>query len=131
MSEKFNLGAADYAMFGIMLAVSSAIGLYFRIFGQQQNTNKEYLLAGKSMSIIPVAFSLMATFMSATTLMGIPAEMYLYGTNMVFMNVGFILGPIISCFLFLPIYFNTESSTAYEVSEIICFMLSVSCLHNY
>lgn len=117
MSEKFNLGVADYGIFGTMLAVSAAIGMYFRIFTRQQNTNQEFLLAGKSMSVLPVSFTLMATFMSATTIMGIPAEMYMYGTNMAFMNIGFFLGPFISCFWFLPIYFKFGVSTAYEVCE--------------
>lgn len=117
MSEKFILSAADYGIFGMMLVISAAIGLYFRIFGGQQKTNDEYLLAGKDMFIFPVSLSLMATFMSATTLMGIPTEMYVFGTNMTFMNVGFILGPIIASQLFLPIYFRTGTLTAYEVSQ--------------
>ncbi|KAF8763707.1 Sodium-coupled monocarboxylate transporter 1 like protein [Argiope bruennichi] len=115
-SEKFMLSIADYIMFAALLAVSAGIGVFF-IFKSKKNTNDEYLLAGKDMSILPVAFSLMATFMSATTLMGIPAEMYLYGTNMAFMNIGFIIGPIITSYIFLPIYFANDISTAYEYLE--------------
>ncbi|GFQ97212.1 putative sodium-dependent multivitamin transporter [Trichonephila clavata] len=114
--EKFVLSAFDYLIFAATLAVSSGIGLFFQLTSKKK-TNEEYLLAGKDMTVLPVAFSLMATFMSATVLMGIPAEMYLYGTNMAFMNVGFAIAPIITAYLFLPIFFANDVSTAYEYLE--------------
>ncbi|GBN73768.1 Sodium-coupled monocarboxylate transporter 2 [Araneus ventricosus] len=112
-SEKFTLSTADFIILAVMLVVSAGIGVFFQLTSKKK-TNEEYLLAGKDMSILPVAFSLFATFMSATTLMGIPAEMYLYGTNMAFMNIGFIIGPIITSYVFLPIYFANDVSTTYE-----------------
>ncbi|GFY62153.1 putative sodium-dependent multivitamin transporter [Trichonephila inaurata madagascariensis] len=69
------------------------------------------------MSVLPIAFSLMATFLSTTTFMGVPTEIYLYGTNLVFMNLGFIIGPIIASYIFLPIFFANDVSTAYEYLE--------------
>ncbi|GIY32022.1 sodium-coupled monocarboxylate transporter 2 [Caerostris darwini] len=115
--EKFSLSTADYVIFAAMLVLSSCFGVFFQLT-EKKKTHEEYLLGGKDMSLLPVALSLMATFMSATTLMGIPAEMYLYGTNMTFMNLGFILGPIITSFVFLPIFFANGISTAYEYLEI-------------
>ncbi|GFV45209.1 putative sodium-dependent multivitamin transporter [Trichonephila clavipes] len=114
--EKLILSAVDYVFLTAMLLVSAGIGLYFQMTSKKK-TSEEFLLAGKNMSVLPVAFSLMATFMSSTTIMGIPAEMYLYGTNMTFMNLGFIIGPIITSYLFLPIYFANDVSTAYEYLE--------------
>ncbi|GFT24638.1 putative sodium-dependent multivitamin transporter [Nephila pilipes] len=114
--EKLTLSVVDYAFLAATLLVSSGIGLYFQITSKKR-TNEEYLLAGKNMSVTPVAFSLMATFMSSTTLMGLPVEMYLYGTNMTFMNLGFILGPIITSYVFMPIFFANDVSTAYEYLE--------------
>ncbi|GFY44314.1 putative sodium-dependent multivitamin transporter [Trichonephila inaurata madagascariensis] len=113
-NEKLILGAIDYVFLGATLCVSAGIGLYFQMTSKKK-TNEEYLLAGKNMSVFPVAFSLMATFMSSTNLMGVPAEMYLYGTNMVFMNFGFIIGPILVSHIFLPVYFVNNVSTAYEL----------------
>ncbi|GFU22024.1 putative sodium-dependent multivitamin transporter [Nephila pilipes] len=114
--EKFILSAVDYVFFAALLLVSAGIGLYFQLTTKKK-TNDEYLLAGKNMSVLPVAFSLMATFMSSTNIMGIPAEMYLYGTNMTFMNLGIIVGPIIASYMFLPIFFANDVSTAYEYLE--------------
>jgi hypothetical protein len=46
-------------------------GLYYRFSGGRQRTTKEYLMADGQMSVLPVAFSLMASFMSAITLLGV------------------------------------------------------------
>lgn len=47
------------------------LGLFYRFTGGQQKTSSEYLLADGNMSVLPVAFSLMASFMSAITLLGV------------------------------------------------------------
>lgn len=39
----------------------------------------EYLMANSSIGTLPVAFSLLASFYSATALVGMPAEVYQYG----------------------------------------------------
>ena len=46
-----------------------------------QKTDDEYVLADRSASVAPVAFSLMASFMSAITLLGVTRENYSYGTQ--------------------------------------------------
>ena len=47
-------------MLAFMLLISAAIGIYFRLTGGRQKTGDEYLLADRSMTSVPVAFSLMA-----------------------------------------------------------------------
>ncbi|GFR26141.1 putative sodium-dependent multivitamin transporter, partial [Trichonephila clavata] len=115
-SDKFILSAVDYVCLGATFLVSAGIGVYFQLTTKKK-TNEEYLLAGKDMSVFTVAFSIMATFMSCTALMGLPTEMYLYGTNMAFINVGFVIGAIIASYVFIPIFFANDVSTAYEYLE--------------
>ena len=43
------------------------------------------------MSIIPVAFSLMASFMSAISLMGLTREIYMYGTQFLIINFSYLV----------------------------------------
>ncbi|GFY47053.1 putative sodium-dependent multivitamin transporter [Trichonephila inaurata madagascariensis] len=115
-NEKLILSVEDYVVIVAMLFVSTGIGLYFHLTSKKK-TNEEYLLAGKDMSVLPVALSLMATLTSTSSVMGIPAEMYLYGTNLAFLNLGFAIGPIIAAYIFLPIFFVNDVSTAYEYLE--------------
>jgi sodium-coupled monocarboxylate transporter 8/12 len=70
-------GVVNYVVFAAMLFVSAVIGAYFWWRGQK-NT-EEFLMASRSMGTFPMCLSLIASFMSAITLLGTPAEMYVSG----------------------------------------------------
>lgn len=54
-------GWLDYLLFSLMLGGSAVIGVYFGFFGKKkQNNTLEYLMGGKTMSIFPIAMSLIA-----------------------------------------------------------------------
>ncbi|XP_076326766.1 putative sodium-dependent multivitamin transporter [Tachypleus tridentatus] len=116
-ATKSTFGPVDYVVFSLMLTFSAAIGIYYRFSGGHQKTVKEYLLANQSMSVLPVAFSLMASFMSAITLLGVASENYLYGTQFVLINISYIIGTPISAYVFLPVFFHMQATSAYEYLE--------------
>ncbi|GFV11571.1 sodium-coupled monocarboxylate transporter 1 [Trichonephila clavipes] len=113
-----SLAVEDYVAIGVMLVVSAAIGLYFRFSGDRQKTMNEFLMGGKNMSIMPVAFSLMATFMSSIAIIGIPAEIYMYGMQMTVWVIGLPFGCAIASYACLPAYYDLNVSTAYEYLEL-------------
>nr|XP_054933461.1 putative sodium-dependent multivitamin transporter [Dermacentor andersoni]XP_054933462.1 putative sodium-dependent multivitamin transporter [Dermacentor andersoni] len=115
--QRATFGAADYAVFSVMLVVSSLIGIYYRFTGDRQRTAREYLVANKNMSVVPVAFSLMASFMSAVTLLGVPSENYYYGTQFVIINIAYIFGTPIAAYVFLPVFYNLQVISVYEYLE--------------
>lgn len=52
----------DYVLFVSMLLLSTLIGLYYGFVAKtKQNTVKEYLLGGKTMHILPISMSLIAS----------------------------------------------------------------------
>jgi solute carrier family 5 (sodium-coupled monocarboxylate transporter), member 8/12 len=60
----------DYSLFGLMLALSAAIGIYFGFFAKRkQNTTTEYLLGGKKMKFFPIAASLIASHVNGFTML--------------------------------------------------------------
>ncbi|XP_015916103.1 putative sodium-dependent multivitamin transporter [Parasteatoda tepidariorum] len=107
----------DYAILILMLAFSASIGIYYRFSGGRQKTNKEYFLANKDMPITPVAFSLMASFMSAVTILGVASENYMNGTQFVIINIAYIIGTPIAAFIFLPVFFQMQATSAFEYLE--------------
>ncbi|GFQ87397.1 sodium-coupled monocarboxylate transporter 2 [Trichonephila clavata] len=113
--QDISLSVVDYIVIGSMFSISSAIGLYFYFSGGKQKTTQEFLLAGQNMSIFPVALSLMASGKSAITYLGVPADMYVYGTHFAFVNIGTAVGALVAGYLFVPVFFSTKSSTTYEV----------------
>lgn len=58
MESGKNIGWEEYAVFGAVLVSSMSIGVYYGCFGSRQKSTKEFLLANRQMSSIPVALSL-------------------------------------------------------------------------
>ncbi|KAK3090857.1 hypothetical protein FSP39_015275 [Pinctada imbricata] len=102
----------DYVLFGLILVVSAAIGFYFAIKDRRRNNTKTFLMAGGNMNPIPVALSLLASFMSAITLLGTPAEMYNYTIGLSYFFV--------AAHVFMPVFYRLHVTSAYKV-----------CLSNY
>jgi Na+/proline symporter len=72
----------DYGLFGLMLLLSCAIGIYFGFFAKRkQNTTTEYLLGGKKMKFFPIAASLIASHVNGFTMLAVPAEVYAHGSE--------------------------------------------------
>lgn len=46
----------EYVIFGAVLALSMAIGVFYGCFGTKNKTNEEFLMASRQMSILPVSF---------------------------------------------------------------------------
>ncbi|XP_046397965.1 sodium-coupled monocarboxylate transporter 1-like [Ischnura elegans] len=111
--------ALDHTLFVGMLVVSAIIGIYFAFFAKQkQNTTSEYLMGGRKMGIVPVSLSLIASYISGITLLGMPAEIYVYGTQFTTMMIG-VLGAITGCaVIFIPVFYGLQLSTSYEYLEV-------------
>ena len=69
------------------------------------------------MSVLPVAFSLMVTFMSAITLLGNPAEIYLYNTMFWWLCIAFFIAMIFSAVVFIPFFYNLGVMSTFEVGS--------------
>lgn len=76
------MNITDYLVFAIILLIPILVGFYFgykskinrwfKIESKQKTDLSEYLLASSEMESVPIAFSLLATFVSTTTLLGMP-----------------------------------------------------------
>jgi len=68
------------------------------------------------MSIAPVTIAMTVSFVSAIMLLGVSAENYIYGTQIVVIIVSYLLSTPIVCYGFLPVFFKLQMMSAYEVS---------------
>jgi sodium-coupled monocarboxylate transporter 8/12 len=85
----------DYGVFVLMLLVSAFIGVYFGFIAKKkQNNTAEYLLGSKQMGFFPIAASLIASHISASTLLALPAEIYTNGCEYIWSIVSAI---VVSC----------------------------------
>ncbi|XP_058235276.1 solute carrier family 5 member 6a isoform X2 [Hemibagrus wyckioides] len=110
--------AVDYAIFVLLLVASAGIGLFHAFSGGRQSTTREFLLADRSMSCLPVSLSLLATFQSAVAILGAPAEIYAYGTQYWFLGCSYFLGLLIPAHIFIPVFYRLRLSSAYQYLEL-------------
>uniref|UniRef100_A0A8C9G3I0 Sodium-dependent multivitamin transporter n=1 Tax=Pavo cristatus TaxID=9049 RepID=A0A8C9G3I0_PAVCR len=109
---------ADYSIFVLLLVLSAAIGLFYALSGGRQRTVQEFLLANRSMSFLPVALSLLATFQSAVAILGVPAEIYRFGTEYWFLGCSYFLGLLIPAHVFIPVFYRLQITSTYEYLEL-------------
>ena len=72
-------------------------------------------MGDRSLSAFPVAMSLMASFLSAISLLGVCKEHYVYGTQFVVINFSYGLATPIAAYWFLPVFFKLQATSAYHV----------------
>ena len=134
----------DYAVFGIMLVISFGIGVYhafmssttkegllkntinFCIFSKKKVqihnflwfSEPDFVMGSRSFGILPMAISLCASFNSAYMILGIPGEIYSYGTQFLIMLFGTGLGVVVAAELWLPILYKLHVVSIYEYFEL-------------
>ncbi|XP_071111655.1 sodium-coupled monocarboxylate transporter 1-like [Haliotis cracherodii] len=114
-------GILDYCIFIGLLAASALIGVYYVIKEKWQTkmaTADDILMGGREMGIFPVAMSLIASYMSAITVLGIPTEIYLFGTGYWMVALAGILTYPVTCHIFLPFFHDMGLSSAYQYLEL-------------
>ncbi|XP_033749429.1 LOW QUALITY PROTEIN: sodium-coupled monocarboxylate transporter 2-like [Pecten maximus] len=107
----------DYVLFGFILSVSASIGLFYAIKDRNRQNTREFLMAGGDMNPLPVSLSLLASFMSAITLLGVPAEMYNYTTMYWWIGLGYLFVAFGAAHVFIPIFYRLRVTSAYEYLE--------------
>ncbi|KAM9388152.1 LOW QUALITY PROTEIN: sodium-coupled monocarboxylate transporter 1 [Phaethornis superciliosus] len=110
--------AWDYVVFAAMLAVSATIGVYYAFVKRGQETSKEFLIGGRSMTAVPVAISLSASFMSAVTVLGTPAEIYRHGAMFCIFAIAYTVAVLGSSEIFLPVFYKLGITSTYEYLEL-------------
>lgn len=106
----------DYLVFCGMLVVSSAIGVYCAFVGTKKVSTDEFLMGGRQLSAFPVALSILASFMSAITLLGTASEVYLAGTQYVIICVSYCFVIPATAYFYMPVFHHLQLTSAYEVS---------------
>jgi len=138
MESKFK--AIDYVIVVIILVLSILVGLFHELKAKvlkwinsrkkvesnielkdtgdtNENKTSDYLTGNASISPIPIAFSLLASFFSATALLGMPAEVYQYGIQYWVHVFGMMLTPIIGAYVTGPLFSKTGALSVFEYLE--------------
>ncbi|KAK2889526.1 hypothetical protein QQF64_028298 [Cirrhinus molitorella] len=107
----------DYVVFAGLILFAAGIGLFQAIRGRKESSSDDFLLGGRQMTALPVALSLTASFMSGITVIGTPAEAYLYGTPFWLFVFSYTIMSIFSAEIFVPLFYRLSITSTYEYLE--------------
>uniref|UniRef100_A0A0M3I9M8 Sodium-coupled monocarboxylate transporter 1 n=1 Tax=Ascaris lumbricoides TaxID=6252 RepID=A0A0M3I9M8_ASCLU len=122
IDESRAISTVDYAVFVSSLFLSVGTGIYHAIrsrlllkkSGVKTSQKDEYMMGGRKMPPIPVALSLLTTFLSGILMLGVPAEMFERGAQ-IWLN--FVIGAassVLTALIFLPIFYRMKSTCLHE-----------------
>ncbi|KAK3580515.1 hypothetical protein CHS0354_009467 [Potamilus streckersoni] len=109
--------AWDWVLFALILGISAAIGIYYAFIGRKNQTTGEFLMGNRNMKLIPVAVSILVSFMSAILILGTPAEMYTEGTQYFIYLFGMIIAVILAALIFVPLLYPLKLTSSFEYLE--------------
>ncbi|KAL7298032.1 hypothetical protein TKK_0009039 [Trichogramma kaykai] len=115
-TKQFN--AIDGVVFTGMLGVSALVGVY-QAYKSRKNPEavKEYLVGGQNMSIFPISMSLIASYISGIAILGLPAEMYVYGTQLWCIVIADCFVSLTMALVYLPVFYGLQITSSYEYLE--------------
>ena len=105
----------DYLVLVFLLVMSSLIGVYFWLTSRNNSSNEEFLTGNRQLGLLPVTMSLVASFMSTSTLLGLPAEVFQVGTQFSVQIFSITVAVIVAAEVFMPIYYKLELLSVNEV----------------
>ncbi|KAL4715863.1 hypothetical protein ACJJTC_014595 [Scirpophaga incertulas] len=112
----FNI--AEYCLFGINLGVIIGIILYFNIVNRKYNSVNGFLFGGKNMSVISISLALIASHLTSITLLGVPVEIYLRGTQYWASALSLIIVTFLTAVIYLPVFYRLQLTSSFEYLEI-------------
>ncbi|XP_012281008.1 sodium-coupled monocarboxylate transporter 1 [Orussus abietinus] len=109
----------DCVVFAGMLGVSAIVGVYQAYQSRKQpDAVREYLMGGQNMSIFPISMSLIASYISGIAILGLPAEMYVYGTQFWVVVIADSFVSLTMAVVYLPVFYGLQITSSYEYLEL-------------
>lgn len=123
MSSESGFSAWDWVVFTLSLAASLGLGVYASLTGRQkqsanaQTVANNYLMGGRNMNPVAVALSTMVGAMSSVMVVGNPAEMYAYGTQLWMNIIGVVLAFFFIHGVILKVLYPLKITSVYTYIE--------------
>ena len=123
--DELKFSAADYVVFAVSLAVPVVIGVFFFCHKRRQQSTESFLVGDRSLNVVAVAMSLIASILNGIFIIGLPAEMHYHGTEMTYMAVAAAVVTVLAAHVFIPKYHRMRFTSAYEVGIYIIIIIII------
>ena len=106
-----SFGWVDWTVLGAYFAVTLAIGLWF---GRREHSTHDFFLGGRKQHWLLAGMSIIATEISALTVIAVPGEAFRTDWWYLQMYAGSFVGRILVVLLLLPAFYGGSVTTVYE-----------------
>ncbi len=111
--HRTHLRPIDLALVAVYLVGITLFGLRFRKSGER--SLRSYFLADRNLPWWAIALSIVAAETSTLTIISVPGLAFTGDFGFLQIALGYLLGRIVICILFLPRYFRGDLLTAYQL----------------
>lgn len=120
----------DYAVLAVSMLLSSLIGVFFAWKDRRNQNNAEFLLGSRQLGVVPVSLSLMASFMSAITVLAYPAEVYSRGAAISVSIFSSMFATICAGELMVPVFYRLRLTSMNVVSTGVSLSINLKWSSN-
>jgi SSS family solute:Na+ symporter len=113
IAHSIHLRAVDLVLVAVYLVGITLFGLRFR--KSRQSSLRSYFLADRNLPWWAIALSIVAAETSTLTIISVPGLAFSGDFGFLQIALGYMLGRVVICILFLPRYFRGELLTAYQL----------------
>ncbi|BFZ08568.1 hypothetical protein BsWGS_11607 [Bradybaena similaris] len=118
MESTVSLQIVDYVVIALTLLISLGIGVVFAVIDFRNDNRLEYLLGGRRMLMLPVAFSIFATYTSGIALVGLVTDIYMTGVMAAAICVGIALAYCLAAYTVVPLLYPLRLTSLYEYLQL-------------
>lgn len=106
---------AEYVVFGVLMVANVMVGLYFSISRRAREAGaSEAFLGGRSLGVVPLSLSVLASLVTAIGLVGFTAHFYRYGLHLLWASFPvFLLVPFIGRAV-VPVIYRLRVTSVFE-----------------
>lgn len=108
------LDGLDYTILSLLLMISVGIGVFYAWKDRKDTGTDGFLMGDRSMSLWPSSFSMVATFISSTVIIGFPLEVYIHGTQVYLVSLGLIFASVVAAEVFIPVLYRLQVTSVNE-----------------
>ncbi|XP_049273319.1 sodium-dependent multivitamin transporter-like [Rhipicephalus sanguineus] len=113
------LNAIEYVLFGVLVVGNFCLGLYFsfRQHGRHVGPTSavlEVFLGSRTLMMLPLAASTVASILSSTGLVAIPAHYYAYGWHLMWACIAPLFLFPLATQVFVPVIYRLEVTSIFE-----------------
>lgn len=112
--DKRTLDGLDYTILSLLLLVSVGIGVFYAWKDRKDKGTDGFLMGDRSMSLWPSSFSMVATFISSTVIIGFPLEVYYHGTQVYIVSIGIVIASVTAAEIFIPVLYKLQVTSVNE-----------------